>query len=201
MSRAVPWLSNQTREAGVTSTRSLKRQSTTSRCEYGFETEAKNILSDSPPDPPSSSSPPPSPPNSSSPQPTPTPSPLQQKWEKLLEKLTSINSNNTLDQICSRWKSHNLSTNASSTPSPTMSHHNFAFKNLKKSFGLASPTETLSVKFTKRIRMGVPPALREQVSFIHSVSAPLALPPPNPLPGLVAHQRCLSEVRECEESK
>ena len=77
-------------------------------------------------------------------------------FEPLTPSLRSLRS--PLQNICCRWK-------VSSTSS---GHHSLRLGTFKSAVGLANEKEALSTKFTKKIRKGVPPDMREQVWWLCS---------------------------------
>ena len=95
-----------------------------------------------------------------SPSDTASMTPTKRKWYKLLGKLSALPDQQKLDSITCRWK---LQMNSKRT-----SHHSLTFKTIKTKIGFGSLDEALGVKFTKRIRSGVPAEMREQVWWLCS---------------------------------
>jgi hypothetical protein len=115
------------------------------------------------------------------------------KWTKMLERLMAFDTKELASITC-RWRHgddesineqpqnqdiNSSTTDGSSTPdaaaqqqSPTTStttpHHSLRLQRVKASLGLASNLDTMGVKFTLKIRSGVPPSLREQVWWLCS---------------------------------
>ncbi|GMH96228.1 hypothetical protein TL16_g13286 [Triparma laevis f. inornata] len=152
-SSSSPWLSSSTRAAGLSSTRSTRKHSVTPRDAYGFDT------SSNPPSPSSPSSPSPKKgPMGGFLSPSETPEQhLRQKWTKLLGKLEKLSPADLLIVTC-RWR----------TSLESKSHHSLTLKSVQSKLNLSSPLTTLSLKFTKRIRSGIPRDMREQVWWLCS---------------------------------
>ncbi|GMI01480.1 hypothetical protein TrVE_jg10117 [Triparma verrucosa] len=140
-SSSSPWLSSSNRQAGLSSTRSERKLSVTPRDQYGFDI---------------THSPPTAPPTAKRSSQT-ADAHLREKWTKLLSKLSSL-SQSDLDTVTSRWR----------TSQTSKSHHSLTLRNFQSKLNLSSPLTSLSLKFTKRIRSGVPLEMREQVWWLCS---------------------------------